>query len=108
MDLMKTFGRFNVRVLQQGDTYGLRDCLTHDKPAPTVEFYDTKHQKAGEWARGQFVSRYCLSTILERPANGRFCRLSLVGYEPAWTVNAYQMKRIDTWLRSLDLEVTND
>ena len=30
-----------VKVIEKGDKYGLNNCLTHDKPANMVEFYDT-------------------------------------------------------------------
>ena len=104
MDTMKTFGRFNVRVLLNGESYGLADCLVHDKLEPLVEFYDVKHQQVGEWARGQFVSRYYLTTLLDRPPSHVKCDLSLVGYEPAWTVKAYQMKKIMRWIKSLKIK----
>ena len=51
---MKTFDYFNVRVLQQHDRYGLRDCLVHNEAEPLIEFYDNRYTDADDWKRGQF------------------------------------------------------
>lgn len=54
---------WRVQLVFKGDKYGLDNCLTHDKNEPMVEFYDLSYpEKFGE--DGQFVSRYCLGTIL--------------------------------------------
>mgnify|MGYP006275864341 CR=1 FL=1 len=89
---MLTLSRFNVRVVRTGDAYGLNDCLINDD-APLVEFYDHRHMHT---PRGQFVSRYFVSTILER-ADG--LGLMLDGGVPAWTVSADDMRLVVAYLR---------
>lgn len=55
---------FLVRVVKQGECYGLDDCLTHDKADPLIEFYDQKYKdKPGFGERGQFVKRYYARTL---------------------------------------------
>jgi len=56
---------FLVRVVRKGDTYGLRDCLTHDKAEPMIEFYDATGA-CGD-SRGSFVQRYYVSTLEAHP-----------------------------------------
>ena len=82
---------WGVKLLLEGDKYGLDDCLTHDEEDPLVEFYDRQHADA-DAPEGQFVSRYNLSTLLksdryddvkERWARG----LNLHGGVEAWTVS---------------------
>ena len=34
---------FLVRVVEQRDSYGLDNCLIHDKKEPLVEFYDARY-----------------------------------------------------------------
>lgn len=87
--------KYHVRVVRIGDRYGLNFCLTHDKDEPLVEFYDTRHPHT---EFGQFVSRYYLSTILERDNMG----LCLYGREPEWEVSAEDMAAVRAWL---ELEV---
>ena len=91
----KIFGHFNVRILRQGESYGLCDCLTHEERKPLVEFYDYRHRNDQEWKRGQFVSRYYAETILEHNPNNA---LSLDGGIPAWTVPPVSMREILAWL----------
>ena len=88
--------RYNVRIVRKGDKYGRDDCLTNEGE-PLVEFYDSRFDKHGCWmGRGQFVSRYYVSTILggEYP-NG----LSLDGGIPEWTVSAEDMAAVQTYLK---------
>ena len=68
--------RWCVRIVFEGDDYGLNHCLTHDETEPMIEFYDMD-SRAAELMRGsddkteaylaeeygQFVSRYCWSTL---------------------------------------------
>lgn len=84
---------FAVVVVTEGESYGLNDCLTHDKSDPLVEFYDTKHAgKHDGWDLGQFVSRYHLTTLLGLdgwgggPAHG----INLDGRVECWSINAEQ------------------
>ena len=82
---MITVNKFNVRVVNIGDKYGLNDCLVNNK-APIVEFY-TKG--------GQFISRYYVGTILD----GSDCGLCLDGGVPDWTVSAQDMGTVRDFLK---------
>jgi len=105
---------FNVRIVRVGDRYGRDDCLTHgaeknDDPdeGPLVEFYDAEHESNPKFTdfmgRGQFVSRYYITTILGKD---RFARaggekntgLDLMGYEPVWKIDAKAMNLVRDWL----------
>lgn len=87
--------RFNVRVVQKGDVYGLNNCLTHDRDDPLVEFYDSKH---GD----QFVSRYYRSTLLKAEGSRSLSRtgLCLDGRYQEWSVSASEMGTVLDFLRS--------
>tara|TARA_R100001530_G_scaffold85161_1_gene59340 strand:+ start:717 stop:1175 length:459 start_codon:yes stop_codon:yes gene_type:complete len=62
-DILNNNASWKVKIVFKGDLYGLDNCLTHKESEPLVEFYDLKHKETfGDI--GQFVSRYCLSTIL--------------------------------------------
>ena len=91
-DTMITVNKFNVRVVNIGDKYGLNDCLVNNK-APIVEFYDSRFTKGAD--RGQFVSRYYVSTILD----GSDCGLCLDGGVPDWTVSAQDMDAVRDFLK---------
>lgn len=54
-------GKIKVRLVKQGDKYGLNNCIKHEETEPLVEFYDPRH----------FVSRYYLEDILSiKPHQG--------------------------------------
>jgi hypothetical protein len=92
-----------VRLVRQGDRYGRDDCLVHDELAPMVEFYDLVHvDKFGP--RGQFVSRYCLQTLLgrdewsnRRPTDGINLHLGV----EVWSVDSQLMGQVMRWLTAL-------
>lgn len=89
---------FNVRLVQIGESYGRDDCLTHgqgkyDLHEPMVEFYDARHMHT---SRGQFVSRYYVSTLLNGAS--RTSGLMLDGGVPEWTVDAASMQRVVDYL----------
>ena len=87
---------FNVRLVRQGEHYGLNDCLTHDEPATLVEFYDASQDPEKFGARGQFVSRYYTRTLLaDRPQQG----LCLCGHVRQWDLDAASMNTVLRWLR---------
>jgi hypothetical protein len=88
---MITVDKFNVRVVNTGDKYGVNDCLVNDK-APMVEFYDTRYPHT---QYGQFVSRYYVDTLLERDTGG----LCLDGGVPSWTVSAEDMATVRNFLK---------
>lgn len=81
---------FLVRIVTRGGKYGLRDCLTHDKSDPLVEFYDKTYREGRFAERGQFVSRYYLSTLNERRDEER--GLGLDGGVSAWVVTAENVR----------------
>ncbi len=89
---MLTLDRFNVRVVQHGDSYGLNDALVHEGE-PMVEFYDRRYMHT---PRGQFVTRYFAHTLLERPTNQG---LALDMGVPAWTVNADEMRQVVAYVQ---------
>ena len=90
---------FNVRVVRNGDTYGHKLCLTHDRDEPMVEFYDARydfdHDENGV-VLGQFVSRYYMSSIFEVAAMGR--GLILDGGIASWQIEADAVSAIGQWL----------
>ena len=90
---------FAVVVVTQGDQYGLNDCLTHDRPGPMVEFYDTKSAgKDGFAPHGQFVSRYNLTALLgvddwSRISYGKdHSGLDLCGHVSCWYVERDELR----------------
>ena len=58
---------WNVRIVKQGERYGLSRCLTHDNEDPLVEFYNPVHDNT---EYGAFVSRYFMSTLLDTRDEG--------------------------------------
>lgn len=73
---------WTVRLVQSGDQYGLNDCLTHNEVEALVELYDADQSSTN--GRGQFVSRYYLSTFMEIEA-GR--GLNAHGGVPVWQLS---------------------
>jgi len=102
--------QFFVRIVFQGEHYGLGDRLTHGEKDPLVEFYDFTHATPGPavrplgedsnrfGARGQFVSRYNASTLAEFDAR---TALNLHGGEPVWTVDAEALRPVLLTARAL-------
>jgi hypothetical protein len=88
--------KFNVRIVRKGDKYGLDFCLTHKQDDSLVEFYDVRYPHT---EFGQFVSRYYVSTILERERNG----LCLDGGVPDWSISANDMDIVRAWLVSQEV-----
>lgn len=87
---MEKVEKFNVRLVNTGERYGRDDCLVNDK-APMVEFYDSRYTDPSFGERGQFVSRYYVSTLLERPHHVGLC---LDGGIPEWSVSAEGMQQV--------------
>ena len=94
---------FNVRIVREGDRYGLDDCLTHNG-APMVEFYDASQDPAKFGERGQFVSRYYVDTLTGRDGFGRDIRnghaLNLHGGVEAWTLDPWAAAQAVDWAAS--------
>lgn len=97
--IMITVDKFNVRVVTKGEKYGLNFCLTHNGDKPLVEFYDARYPHT---EFGQFVSRYYVSTILGTDGYGSAeGGLSLDGGVPEWTVSAYDMETVRSFLEGV-------
>ena len=79
---MLSLDKFNVRIVVKGEGYGVNDVIIHDSETPLVEFYDSRYTRIN--ARGQFVSRYYASTLLESENRGG---LNLDGGVAGWTVS---------------------
>jgi hypothetical protein len=90
---------WKVRILKNGDKYGRDNCLTNEGK-PLVEFISMDVDKKA-FPDGQFVSRYYLSTLLERPKPAGLC---LDGGVNAWAINSQNYLQIDTWLSGLKLD----
>lgn len=84
--------KFNVRIVREGDTYGLANCLTHQQKESLVEFYDTRYPHT---EYGQFVNRYYIDTILNIKPN---VGLNLDFGVPAWQINGAAMNEVVAWL----------
>jgi hypothetical protein len=87
---------FVVKIVREGDKYGLNKCLTHDDEkgwGAMVEFYDETYAgKEGFDPEGQFVSRYYVETILGKDDYGSGeGGLNLDGGVDVWTVDAAAM-----------------
>ena len=96
---MITVDKFNVRVVNKGDKYGLNNVLTHNEDKPLVEFYDVRYPHT---EFGQFVSRYYVSTILGDDGYGpKDSGLNLHGGVPEWTVSKEDMDTVRGWLKTI-------
>lgn len=82
-----------IRLVEQGDWYGLADQLPHTDVDPLVEFYDTRYPHTD---LGQFVARYSSSSLLQRQQWPGLC---LHGGVPDWTVSDDAMTQVMDWLR---------
>ncbi len=84
--------KFNVRIVNEGDNYGLNNCLTHEQKEPLVEFYDARYPHT---EFGQFVSRYNMNTLINRDKN---YGLDLDGGVPDWKIELSAMTEVLQWL----------
>lgn len=83
---------WTVRIVEKGESYGLNNSLTHKDEDPLVEFYDARYPHTD---LGQFVSRYCLSILLDRSAEqGLF-----LDSEPSWQLSANAYGQVHAWLK---------
>lgn len=63
-ELTGEISNFGVRVIRNGDAYGLDDCLLWDKDEPGIEFYLLADRHGRIYpGRGWFVSRYYYTTL---------------------------------------------
>lgn len=81
-----------VRIVKQGDKYGLNNCLTHFQSASMVEFYDTSN---GE----QFVSRYYVETFLGIEDG---VSLMLDGGSPQWNLDGESVGSVKEWIKKVE------
>lgn len=97
---------FSVRIVLQGENYGLNNCLTHDREDPLVEFFDARFSsdldESGDQV-GQFVTRYNLSTLegrdgFSKPIWGAG-GLNLDGGIPNWSVDQDFMSGLQAFLK---------
>ena len=84
---------FLVNIVEKGEKYGLNNCLTHEEADSLVEFYDQRHMHT---PLGQFVSRYYMSTMLEK--KDQDIGLILNGSVPEWQINKEEMTIVRDWL----------
>lgn len=87
---------FNVKLVRQGDNYGLRNCLTHELSDPIVEFFDARYNHT---EHGQFVSSYFLSTLNERGTDfeGQSFGINLDGGSQDWYVTGENVDDVLGW-----------
>ena len=88
---------FNVRIVRSGDKYGRDHCLTH-AGEPMVAFDDADSAGSSFGPLGQFVSRYYVSTLAERP---KHTGLNLEGGVEVWTVDEDAMELVLDHLETL-------
>lgn len=81
--------RFGVRIVREGDGYGVDDKIIHDRADPLVEFYDMTYTHPPFGERGQFVSRYHRSTLMESRMG-----LCLDGGIDVWQVDTFAMDQV--------------
>ncbi|MDF1699862.1 MAG: hypothetical protein P1V36_01700 [Planctomycetota bacterium] len=85
---------FLVRLVRKGERYGREDCLTHEGEDPLVEFYDLTYvDRFGP--RGQFVSRYYLTTLSRDAVFSSGLRLD--GGVPEWSLDKYDVMSVVRW-----------
>ena len=82
--------KFQIRIVNTGDHYGLNDVLVNDDDA-LVEFWD--HTTFED--EGQFVSRYFVSTIVDHTMGSG---LNLDGGIPEWSIDGISMDNVVNWL----------
>lgn len=83
---------FNIKLVSQGEKYGLNNKLIHDKEDPLVEFYDARYPHT---ELGQFVTRYSLNTLTEGDKKGG---LNLQGGVSDWYMSEEAMNQVRGWL----------
>jgi len=92
---------FTVRIIHEGDRYGLNDCLTHDESEPMVEFFDATYIE-GFTPLGQFISRYYLKTLAKD--DGADYGINLDGGVGVWHVSAQNVADAIAFAHTLNRE----
>lgn len=99
-------GAFNVRLVRSGSKYGRRDSLTHDSERTMIEFYDTRHTDPDFEGRGQFVSRYYLSTLAsDGRRRGPEHGLDMHGGVPSWKLSGEELGEALNWAAEQEREI---
>jgi hypothetical protein len=93
-----------VRVVEKGDGFGRHTPIAgfarcHDESEPLVEFYDLDIDRTP--FGGQFVSRYYISSLLEKNSGG----LCLDGGVPKWNINEPDMNDVRKFLELAAAEI---
>lgn len=89
---------FSVRLVFEGDNYGLNMKLIWDNKTPAVEFYDASYdfdKDTDGKVLGQFISRYYHDTIMEIE-NGRGLTLDL-SEKNVWSIDSDSIDLIKSW-----------
>lgn len=92
--------RWTVRIVRVGDRWGLNGCFVlNPRDKHLIEFYDPDYDFCTDHGvvLGQFVTRYLVQTLIDRPVRGE---LNLHGGVPKWRVSATTMYEIHRWLES--------
>lgn len=92
----------NVRRVQNGDKYGLNDCLTYEsgpRYGDIIEFYDSEHATDTN-ERGYFISRYYSDTLLKSGGDSGTQGLCLEGSAPEYNVDAASMRKVIDWIKA--------
>ena len=92
---------FTVRIIHEGDRYGLNDCLTHDESEPTIEFFDKTYIE-GFTPLGQFVTRYNVEDLDDGWT--RLLGLDLDGGVDGWHVSAQNVADAIAFAHSFNRE----
>lgn len=101
---------FNVVVVMPGDQYPNEpEFVKRHGPRintnnyPVIAVYDGRYTEGYGFSPvfGQFVCDYCWDTLQEDRDKFRNCALSLMGYEPEWTLSASAMRRLYDWMDTL-------
>jgi hypothetical protein len=98
---MITVGKYNIRIVKNGDKYGLDHKLTYDEDKPMVEFYDARYPHS---EFGQFITRYYIGTILcldgyygsDRPLDNGLCLDG--GNRNEWSVSSCEMQVVKDYI----------
>lgn len=81
-----------LRLIREGEKYGLNDSLFHKGDDPLVEFYGPEHAHTD---LGQFVTRYYASTLMEGQTGKG---LLLDTGSPKWRLSEQARLQVVEWL----------
>jgi hypothetical protein len=84
--------KFTATVINKGEQYGLSEI--HDDDEPIVEFRDVTNATGD--SKGQMVSQYFTSTILNHNSNAG---LRLDGEFPEWDISAENIRSTQKLIR---------